>query len=122
MWPVLKELSIPATLFVVTGYLDAQRSFPFDDWAVAGSDSVPPTAWQPLSTAHCGEMLEHGLIEIGSHTHTHADFRGRPEVFRHDLAVPCEVLHDAIGISEAAFAFPFGRFGPEMMAARAKSE
>jgi peptidoglycan/xylan/chitin deacetylase (PgdA/CDA1 family) len=115
-WPVLKELSIPATVFVVTAYLDARRPFPFDDWAVAGSAGVPASAWRPLSTAHCGEMLEHGLVDIGSHTHTHADCRGRPESFRQDLVCSLHVLRDTLGVSGAALAFPFGRFGPEMVA------
>ena len=85
-WPILKELSIPATVFIVTSYLDSGRPFVFDDWAAAGSAAAPAAAWRPLSTAQCNEMARDGLIELGSHTHTHADFRGRPEEFRRDLA------------------------------------
>jgi peptidoglycan/xylan/chitin deacetylase (PgdA/CDA1 family) len=107
-WPVLRELSIPATVFVVTSYLDAERPFASDDWSAAGSAGVPDTAWKPLSTKHCAEMMEHGLIEIGSHTHTHADFRGHCGEFRGDLAESLHVLNAALGIEQPSFAFPFG--------------
>ena len=50
-WPILKELSVPATVFLVTGWLDAERPFYSDDWVAAGSADVPATAWKPLSTA-----------------------------------------------------------------------
>ena len=116
-WPILKELSVPATVFLVTSYLDADRPFASDDWAAAGSAGVPATAWRPLSTAQCAEMIEHGLVEIGSHTHTHADFRGRPEAFRRDLARSLDVLREPLGVAQAPFAFPFGHAEPELIAA-----
>lgn len=116
-WPVLKELSVPATVFVTTAYLDGERPFSFDDWSAAGSDAVPAVAWKPLTAGHCSEMLDGGLIEIGSHTHTHADLRGRPELFRRDLARSIEVLRERFGLPDVTFAFPFGYFGPKMVAA-----
>ena len=116
-WPILKELSVPATVFLVTAYLDSDRPFAFDDWALAGSGHVPAEAWKPLSTAQCAEMARDGLVEIGSHTHTHADFRGHPEAFSWDLTRSLEVLGDALGLEHVAFAFPFGRFDEDLIAA-----
>jgi peptidoglycan/xylan/chitin deacetylase (PgdA/CDA1 family) len=115
-WPILTALSIPATVFLVTSYLDAGRPFAFDDWVAAGSAAVPAAAWRPLSTAQCSEMARDGLIELGSHTHTHADSRGRPEEFRRDLARSLEVLADSFGVKLATFAFPFGRFDDDLVA------
>ncbi len=117
-WPILKELSVPATVFVVTAYLDADRPFPFDDWAAAGSAGVPAASLEaalhrPMRTRWC----EQGLIELGSHTHTHVDFRGRPEVFRGDLARSLDVLKGVFGTEHAAFAFPFGHFATDLIAA-----
>ena len=120
-WPILKELSVPATVFAVTSYFDARRPFVSDDWSAAGSEHVPAATWLPLTTAHCSEMLEGGLIEIGSHTHTHADFRDRPEAFQNDLARSQEVLRDAFGIEQATFAFPFGYYTAEMVAVTRQS-
>jgi peptidoglycan/xylan/chitin deacetylase (PgdA/CDA1 family) len=116
-WPILKELSVPATVFVVTSCLDAERPFPWDKWTAAGATGVPATAWLPLSTTHCAEMIAHGLVEIGSHTHTHADFRGRLGAFRQDLSQSLGHLRSALGLQQASFAFPFGYYDVEMVAA-----
>ena len=116
-WPILKEISVPATIFIVTAYLGVEGPFPFDDWSAAGSPGVPVAAWKPLTTVHCEEMARQGLVEIGSHTHTHVDYYGQPEAFRRDLAQSLKVLNDAFGIEQAAFAYPFGRFGKDLIAA-----
>jgi peptidoglycan/xylan/chitin deacetylase (PgdA/CDA1 family) len=115
-WPILKELSVPATMFLVTAYLDTDRPFSFDDWTMAGSACVPAAAWKPLTTAQCVEMARQGLVELGSHTHTHADFRGRPEEFRRDLARSLEVLRNSFGVERPTFAFPFGQFDNDLIA------
>ncbi len=120
-WPVLKKLSVPATVFLVTAYLDADRPFAFDNWRAAGSERVPAGAWRPLSTAHCNEMTASGLIEVGSHTHTHADLRSRPGMFRRDVERSLELLRGRFGTADAAFAFPFGHAGPELTAAARQS-
>ena len=111
-WPVLRELNVPATVFVSTAYLDAERPFPFDPWATAHLDHVPVDTYRPLTTAQCREMVESGLIELGAHTHTHGDFRGRPDAFRRDLQTSVDVLQAHFGLPEVTFAFPYGR--PDM--------
>jgi peptidoglycan/xylan/chitin deacetylase (PgdA/CDA1 family) len=116
-WPILRELNLPATIFVATKYLDTDRPFPFDDWPAAGSDRVPPSAWRPLSVRQCEEMLEGGLIEIGAHTHSHENFLGRGNEFRRDMTLCLEVLRDRFGIERPAFAFPYGYKSPELVEA-----
>jgi peptidoglycan/xylan/chitin deacetylase (PgdA/CDA1 family) len=116
-WPILKELSVSATVFLTTSFLDADRPFASDDWAAAGSADVPASTWKALSTAQCAEMIEHGLVEVGSHMHTHADFRGQPEAFRADLALSLAVLRDSLGVEQPSFAFPFGYHDPDLIAA-----
>ena len=85
VWPVLRRLEVPATVFVATAFLDSQEPFPFDDWGRRHRGQAPPVAWQPLGWSQCREMEASGLVEIGSHTHTHRNFRGRPEAFAADL-------------------------------------
>jgi peptidoglycan/xylan/chitin deacetylase (PgdA/CDA1 family) len=120
-WPILKELSVPATVFVVTSCLDSDSPFVSDNWTAAGSASVPTTAWQPLSTSHCAEMIDQGLVEIGSHTHSHVDLHGQPEAFRRDLLQSLEVLRESLGVEHATFAFPFGSYDSELVAVARES-
>jgi peptidoglycan/xylan/chitin deacetylase (PgdA/CDA1 family) len=53
-------------------------------------------------------MQADSLIELAAHTHTHDDFRGRPEDLRLDLQRNQQELRGRFGISRATFAFPFG--------------
>ncbi len=107
-WPVLRELDIPATIFLPTAYLDSQDPFPFDCWMADGSRSAPPESWRSLSTAQCSELLESGLFELGSHTHTHQDFRNRPEAMYQDVLTSLDVLRERFGLQDATFALPYG--------------
>lgn len=120
--PILEELRVPATVFLATAYLDSQQPFPADDWTMAGTDLVPPIAWKPLSTAQCRELQASGLIELGAHTHTHQDFRGRAADLYLDLLQCLELLKDRFNVEDSSFAFPYGTRAlgfctPEMAAA-----
>ena len=108
-WPVLREMKVPATVFISTAFLDSQEPFPFDPWALAHRDQAPAETYRPLRTAQCREMAEDGLIELGSHTHTHGDFRGRPDEFRQDLQTSVEIMRSRFGLRRVPFAFPYGR-------------
>jgi peptidoglycan/xylan/chitin deacetylase (PgdA/CDA1 family) len=108
-FPVLQELAIPATVFVNTAFLDSPAPFPFDGWSLGVQERLPGEAYRPLQAAQCREMLDAGLIELGAHTHTHADFRGRTADFEFDLATCVDVLRDRFGLPSVPFAFPFGR-------------
>jgi peptidoglycan/xylan/chitin deacetylase (PgdA/CDA1 family) len=116
-WPILRELRVPATVFVATAYLDQDAPFPFDDWAAAGAVNVAAELWRPLTTKQCAAMRASGLVEIGTHTHTHARFRGRPEALYQDLLASLAVLRAGLGLAEVPFAFPFGVTGPDLAAA-----
>lgn len=108
-WPVLRELNVPATVFVNTAYLDSRDPFPFDPWGVIYRDHVPAESYRPLTSAQCEEMTREGPVELGAHTHTHEDFRGRPDDFRKDLQTSLDILRSRFGQREVTFAFPFGK-------------
>lgn len=125
-FPILREYKVPATLFLATAYLDQDTPFPFDDWSLAGVQSVPAETWRPITSGKCEEMLASGLVELGAHTHVHADFRGRPEELRRDLIDSLDLLRTRFGVHEATFAFPFGygcrrRDGPQLAAVAKES-
>lgn len=107
-FPVLQEFKVPATVFVNTAYLDSERPFPFDAWGVPYCAQAPAESYQPLTEKQCHEMIASGLIEIGAHTHTHEDFRGRPNEFRQDLQVSVDIVRETFKLDEVTFAFPYG--------------
>jgi len=106
--PILTKLHVPATVFVATAFLDSKRPFPSDDWPAAGLPGVPSESWRPLTTEECRRMSASGLIELGAHTHTHADFRGREAALADDLRQNLAVLGERFGVEHPAFAFPYG--------------
>ena len=65
-------------------------------------------AWRPLTTAQCAEMRTDGLIDFGTHTHTHADFRSRPQTLYEELKTSVDFLRSQFGMEDATFAFPYG--------------
>lgn len=108
-WPILQELGLPATIFLNTAYTDSEAPFPFDPWALAHQGRVSPDTYLPLTLAQCEQMAADGRVEFGAHTHTHRDLRGQPDEFRRDLEQNLWHLRKTFGLTDATFAFPFGR-------------
>jgi peptidoglycan/xylan/chitin deacetylase (PgdA/CDA1 family) len=113
--PILLELKIPATIFLPTAFLDTTSPFPFDTWKAAGSSKVPASAWRPLSTSQCHELLASGLIEFGAHTHSHQNFVGRRDEFCRDLEICLQTLKNRFGIERPTFAFPYGVYSNQLV-------
>ena len=108
-WPVLRELQAAATIFLNTAYLDGDEPFPFDGWGNTYRSRLPAEFYRPLTWEECREMAESGLVELGSHTHTHRDFRGRPAELGQDTQTSVELLQTRFGMTTVSFAFPGGR-------------
>lgn len=107
--PVLRRLGIPATLFPATAYLDSKEPFPFDADFAGRTDSGEPEAWLPLGSEQLREIASDPLIELGSHTHSHQDFRRRPEDFERDVRQSLEILDRRFGVrTPLPFSFPYG--------------
>ncbi|HEX9505793.1 MAG TPA: polysaccharide deacetylase family protein, partial [Acidimicrobiia bacterium] len=91
--PVLVEHQVPVTLYVATDFLERNRPFP---------DDGVPISWAALADAHST-----GLVDVGSHTHTHAllDRLPAPEV-ADELDRSIELIEERVGVRPAHFAYP----------------
>jgi peptidoglycan/xylan/chitin deacetylase (PgdA/CDA1 family) len=117
-WPILRELKIPATIFLATAYLDSQKRFPFEDWPPAGTDRVPADTWRPMTVAHCLEMATDEAIDFGLHTHTHQEFSRRSSAeFSTDLRLNEVFIRERLHREPIGFAFPWGRTSDNMRSA-----
>ena len=101
-WPVLREAGIPATIFVATGFLDGDRPAPLR--AGAGGQGSPP---EPITWEQIGEMMASGLIAVGSHSHSHADFeRISKEEAEMEAALSKDIVERRVGERPEIFAYP----------------
>ena len=96
--PVLERHRAPATLYVATEFVEQQREFP---------NAGPPISWAALR-----DCASTGLIDIGSHTHSHAllDRLPAPEVGP-ELDRSIALIGERLGIAAAHFAYPKALMG-----------
>ena len=50
---------------------------PFDCWGIEYAGQAPADSYRPLTTEQCRMLRDSGVFELGAHTDTHQDFRGR---------------------------------------------
>lgn len=103
LFPILKELDVPATCFVTNR---GDPSYPRERWHCGVS--VPPGA-AFLSAGMIREMDASGLVEIGGHTAGHAVLTKVPVAeARREIFENKSWLEDVIGHDVASFAYPCG--------------
>jgi peptidoglycan/xylan/chitin deacetylase (PgdA/CDA1 family) len=91
--PVLVEYQVPVTVYVATEFLVRQRQFPHGG--------------TPLTWAALREATSTGLVDVGSHTHTHALLDRLPQVdVAAELDRSCELVQEHVGQVPAHFAYP----------------
>jgi peptidoglycan/xylan/chitin deacetylase (PgdA/CDA1 family) len=85
-------------------------------WAHA--EAVVRSTHRPLSLDEVYAIKRRGLIEIGAHTVTHPFLSAHPVVFQHDEIQRSKAyLEEILGHSVASFAYPYGDYAPETVAA-----
>ena len=96
VWPRLRAASLPATLFVPTGFIDGTHGSP-----LSTAPRLLPCTWQQLRA-----MRDEGLA-VGSHSRSHKTFRDlADDAIDADLVAAKTRLHDELGVSDVAFCYP----------------
>lgn len=91
--PILVRHGVPALMYVATDFVE--RGVPFDH-------DGRPASWAGLRDA-CST----GLVQIGSHTHTHLLLdRAPPAEAKADLDRSIELIAERIGTAPSHFAYP----------------
>jgi len=98
--PVLEKLSLPATFFVVSGWMGSDV-VPW--WDRQRGVSYPWMTWDQVRSLH------RNGFEIGAHTHSHVDLgRVSPAVAKAEVAMARMELERQIGARIESFAYPYG--------------
>lgn len=97
--PVLRDLGLTATLFVPTAFVGRTSSWLRRE----GEATRPLMTWEGL-----GDAVAAG-IEVGAHSHSHAELdRLSDAALADEVALPGQLLEEQLGVGVVSFAYPFG--------------
>jgi peptidoglycan/xylan/chitin deacetylase (PgdA/CDA1 family) len=115
---LLSERGVPSTVFVCTDYASDGRPLAIPELAARGNaEDLETMRWSALRDAAAS-----GLVEIGSHGRTHADFTKLGDVELEDeLSASRAAIETEIGRPCRFLAYPFGRHDARVRAAAAKA-
>ncbi|MDR7418503.1 MAG: polysaccharide deacetylase family protein [Armatimonadota bacterium] len=109
VYPILRHHGVPATVYVPSLYLETQRPFDFGGFRQMPAARRPT----PMTWEQAGEMARSGLVTIGAHTHSHADFSTiSPEAALRELDESDRLIEARLGFRPRHFAYPWGRWAP----------
>lgn len=95
--PILRELALPATLFVPIQFVDGAGPGPIE-----AARDLPACTWEQL-----GELAAGSEVRIGSHGWTHRDLRRLgPDELARELADSRRTLEERAGARVGGFCYP----------------
>ena len=106
-YPVLQQQAIPATIFLVSGYVGLANKW----------DEQNQLAGRPLmSWSQIQEMMGQG-VQIGAHTCTHPVLTAIPSNrAEEEIALSRKQLEDRLGAPVEVFAYPYGEYDSSVQA------
>lgn len=100
--PILRELGVPATVFVATRLLGEGRPFPWHRLA------PPALSWEEVE-----QISADPLFDVQAHSRTHPRLTALPEAAAWDeIAGSKRDLEERLGYRVTSFCYPAGLYGP----------
>lgn len=109
--PVLEEMTLSATFFVCSGFIDAAGSdlTSFVRTNLRRSGSLEPLTWEQVA-----ELAAHPLFEVGAHSRRHLDLGAlEPGEVEREIVEDVRRIEDQAGCEVRYLAYPFGQ--PEQL-------
>ncbi len=102
--PILQKYEIPATIFLASGYIGKNDSFP---WLDSVDNNALPDDTLPMNWEEAEELQKAGM-EIGSHTsyHKFLPYLEKNEI-EGEILKSKELIEDNLSVSPISFALPF---------------
>lgn len=96
-YPILKKYQIPATIFLVTGYIDTAKNFWWDNSSI-------------LSWSQIKEMAKNNNIDFGSHSINHYNLTTLSDKeIEKELKSSKEKIEQELNKPVRGFCYPFGK-------------
>jgi peptidoglycan/xylan/chitin deacetylase (PgdA/CDA1 family) len=101
--PILEELDIPATIFLVGGAIGGDEPFYWDN------ETRAEDRGRAMTRSELQRLTAHPLVEIGAHTLTHPHLSELDsESQRWELTESKRMIEEIVGEEVEGFAYPFG--------------
>lgn len=110
--PLLEDLGLPATVFVVTDHVGGHNDWGTPGIAHGDVPTLPLMSWDALA------LLAQRGVEIGAHTRSHPHLTSLSPVALADEVDGCaERIQSHIGTRPTSFAYPYGDVDHRVVAA-----
>lgn len=109
-WPVLRELRLPAVLYVPTRFMDEPTHLPLSRAVEGAAERMRPMTWAQLR-----EVAADPLITIGAHTHSHPELvRLTDDEIGGEMKAAAARFQTELGFVPEHFAYPRGIWDPRV--------
>ena len=106
-FPILNELKIKATIFLITSCLGNTEDKFTNNW----SEGERPLT-RHLSVSMVKEMLTTNLISLGCHSHSHKIFKDISQVeIENEISKSKQIIYDKLNYETNLFSYPGGYVG-----------